>query len=155
MIQPRNKLISFLFIVTLLSILVQLAEATTMSFTVQKGEEKTLSLSLQVEDHVSVKFTVVGQTGSILDFCITDPHGNVKVEYSNEGKVDYFFVCDEAGEYLLHFSNNDTSEGKLVTLNYEVQHFIFGIPQMLFLTLIIVLVCMGAVATFILMGKPH
>jgi len=63
--------------------------------------------------------------------------------------------CDEAGEYVLHFSNTDASEDKLVTLNYEIQHYIFGIPQMLFLTIIIVLVCVGAVATFILMGKTR
>ena len=76
-------------------------------------------------------------------------------EYIKVGNVDHRFVCDEAGEYVLHFSNTDTSEDKLITLNYEIQHYIFGIPQMLFLTIIIVLVCMGAVATFILMGKPH
>jgi len=155
MIQLKKELIRFLFIVMVFSILVQLAEATTLNFTVPKGEEKTMSLSLEVEDHVSIKLAVVGQTGSTLDFCITGPHGNVIVEYSNRGSVDYRFVCDEAGEYVLHFSNTDTSEDKLVVLNYEVQHYIFGIPQMLFLTIIIVLVCMGAVAVFILMGKPR
>jgi hypothetical protein len=155
MIQLKKKLIRFLFIVMVFSILVQLAEATTLSFTVPKGEEKAISLSLVVEDHVIVKFTVMGQTGSTLDFYITGPHEDVKVEYSKAGTVSYPFVCDEAGEYFLHFSNTDTSEDKLVTLNYEIQHYIFGIPQMLFLTIVIVLVSMGAVATFILMGKPR
>ena len=79
----------------------------------------------------------------------------MKVKYDSVCTVSYPFVCDEAGEYLLHFSDTDTSENRLVTLDYEIQHYIFGIPQMLFLTLIIVLVCMGAVATFILMGKPY
>jgi len=102
-----------------------------------------------------VKFTVLGQTENTLDFYITDSHGNVKVEYNNIGNVDYRFVCEEAGEYVLHFSNKGRSEDKLVTLEYEIQHYIFGIPQMLFLTIIIVLVCTGAVTTFMLMGKPH
>jgi hypothetical protein len=155
MIQPKKELIRFLFFVMVLSILVQIAEATTIKFTVPEGEEITKPISLVVEDHVSVKFTVVGQTASTLDFCITDPHRNVKVEHRNTGNVNYCFVCDEAGEYVLHFNNTDTSESKLVTLNYEIQHYIFGIPQMLFLTIIIVLVCMAAVATFILMGKPR
>ncbi len=155
MIRYKKELIHFLFAVVVFLILVQAAEATTISFTVPKSEEKTKSISLVVEDHVSVKFTVVGQTGSTLDFCITDPDGNVKAEYNKTGNVDYRFVCDEAGEYILHFSNPDTSEDKLVTLNYEIQHYIFGIPQMLFLTIIIVLVCMGAVTAFILMGKPR
>ena len=155
MIQPKKKLIRFLFIVMVFLILVQLAEATTINFTVPEGEEITKPINLAVEDHVSVKFTVVGQSSSTIDFYIADPHGDVKAEYSNRGNVDYRFVCDEAGEYVLHFSNTDTSEDKLVTLNYEIQHYIFGIPQMLFLTIIIVLFCMGAVATFILMGKPR
>ncbi len=155
MIQPKKKLICFLFIVIVLAILVQLADATAVSFTVPKGEEETKSISLVVEDHVLVKFSVVGQTASTLDFYITDPHGDVKVKYDSVGTASYPFVCDEAGEYVLHFSNADTSEDKLVTLDYEISHYIFGVPQMLFLTIIIVLVSVAAVATFILMGKPH
>jgi hypothetical protein len=155
MIRLERESIRFLFIVIVLVILVQLADATATSFTVPKGEEITRSISLVVEDRVLVKFTVVGQTASTLDFCITDPNGDVKVEYSNVGTVSCPFVCDEAGEYVLHFSNTDTSEDKLVTLDYEISHYIFGIPQILFLTIIIVLVSVAAVATFILMGKPH
>lgn len=155
MIQLKKRLIRFLFGIIVFFILVQFAEATTLSFTVPKDEEVTKSISLVVEDHVLVKFTVLGQTENTLDFYITDSHGNVKVEYNNTGKVDYRFVCEESGEYVLHFSNKGRSEDKLVTLEYEIQHYIFGIPQMLFLTIIIVLVCMGAVATFMLMGKPH
>lgn len=155
MIRLKKEPIRFLFIVIVFAILVQLADATATSFTVSKGEEMTKSINLVVEDRVLVKFTVVGQTASTLDFYITDPNGDVQVEYGKVGTVSYPFVCDEAGEYVLHFSNTDTSEDKRVTLDYEIQHYIFGIPQMLFLTLIIVLVCMGAVAAFILMGKPH
>lgn len=155
MIQPKKGLIRLLFAIIIFSILVQVAKATTINFTVPKGEEVTKLLDLAVEDHVSVKLTVVGQTESTLDFYITDPHGNVEAEYSSAGNVNYCFVCNETGQYTLHFSNTDTSEDKLVTLNYEIQHYIFGIPQMLFLTIIIVLVCMGAVATFVLMGKPR
>lgn len=154
MIQLNKELIHFLFIVTILSILVQPVEATTMSFTVPKDDKKIVSIRLVVEDHVLIEFTVVGKTGSTLDFYITDPHGNVKFEDS-KATVIYAFTCDEAGEYVLHFSNTDMIEDKLVVLNYEIQHYIFGIPQMLFLTIIIVLVCMAAVATFILLGKPR
>jgi len=155
MIQLKKEPIRFLFIVTVFAILIQLADATAISFPVPKGEEITKSISLVVEDRVLVKFTVVGQTASTLDFFITDPHGDMQVEFSRVGTVSYPFVCDEAGEYVLHFSNTDTSEDKLVTLDYEIQHYIFGVPQMLFLTTIIVLVSVAAVATFILMGKPH
>jgi hypothetical protein len=155
MIRLKKEPVRFLFVVAVFAILVQLADATATSFTVRKGEEETKSISLAVEDHVLVKFTVVGQTESTIDFNIADSHGNVKVEYSNVPSVSYAFVCDEAGEYFLYFSNIGGSEDKLVTLDYEIAHYIFGIPQMLFLTIIIVLVSMGAVATFTLMGKPR
>lgn len=155
MIQSNKQLIRFLFIVAVLSILVQTTKATTLNFTVKKGEEVLKPIQLSVEDRVSVKFTVAGKSESSIDFYITDPYGDVKVEYRQLGYVDYRFVCEEAGEYVLHFSNTDMIEDKLVVLNYEIQHYIFGIPQMLFLTIIIVLVCMAAVATFILLGKPR
>jgi len=151
MIRLKKEPIRFLFIVIVFAILVQLADATAISFEVQRGEEITRSINLVVEDHVLVKFTVVGT----LDFYITDPNGDVQIEYSRVGTVSYSFVCDEAGEYVLHFSNTDSSEDKHVVLDYEIQHYIFGIPQMLFLTIIIVLVSVAAVATFILMGKPR
>jgi len=154
MIKSEKLPIHFLFIVMVFSIIVQLAEATTANFTVHGGEEETRSISLAVEDHVVIKFTVVGQTASTLNFRIDYPNGTVK-DFGMVGTLNYPFVCEDAGEYVLRFSNVDSSEDKFVTLDYEVQHYIFGIPQMLFLTIIIVLVCMAAVATFIFMGKPR
>lgn len=154
-IQIKEGLIRFLLFAIIILTLAETVNATTMSFTVPKGEELTRSVSLAVDDRVLIEFTIVGLKRSELDFYITDPEGNVKVEYGQVGRVKYCFVCDTAGEYVLHFSNTDGSEDKLVTLNYDVQHYIFGMPQTLFLTLFIVLVCVGAVATFILMGKPR
>jgi len=63
----------------------------------------TKSISLVVDDRVLVKFSVVGQSESTLDFYITDPHGDMKVEYGKVGTVSYPFVCDETGECVLRF----------------------------------------------------
>jgi hypothetical protein len=76
-------------------------------------------------------------------------------DFGTIGALDYRFVCDKEGKYDLHFSNAGSSEDKRVVLDYEIQHYIFGIPQMLFLALVVVLVSVGAVAVFILMGKPR
>jgi hypothetical protein len=154
MIGFSKELARFFFLAAVFFILVQIAKATTMSFTVPAGEEVTKSMRLAVEDHVLIKFTVVGRSSSTLDFCILNPQGDVMVEYRDTGSVSYSFVCGEAGKYVLRFSN-DSAEDKFVTLDYEIQHYIFGIPQMLFLTIVIVLVCIGAVAAFVLMGKPY
>jgi hypothetical protein len=154
MTNSRKLLINLLSITALFLIIVQLAEATSMDFTVQGGQEEVKSISLAVEDHVLIRFSVVGLSDSSLNFSMTYPNGTVK----DFGKVGYFyypFVCDAEGEYVLHFSNINSTVDKLVTLDYEVEHYIFGIPQMLFLTIIIVIVCVAAVAVFILMGKPR
>jgi len=154
MIKSRKLLIRFLFIAIAFSIIVKFAEATSMNVTVQGDKEETKSISLAVEDRVLIRFTVVGPSDSALYFYISYPNGTVK-EFSKVGYFHYPFVCDTEGECVLHFSNIDSTEDKLVTLDYEVQHYIFGIPQMLFLTIIIVVVCVAAVAVFILMGKPR
>jgi len=154
MIRFKKVRICFFFIAIVFLTIVQIADATTMNFTVHGGEEVTKSVSLAFDSHVLIKFTVIGQPDNALYFYMTYPNGTVK-EFGKVGSVNYGFVCSVEGDYVLHFSNRASSEDKFVTLDYEVQHYIFGIPQMLFLTIIIVLVCVAAVATFILMGKPR
>jgi len=146
----------FLIVLTALSSSIRFGQATVASFTVRAGEETTRPLSLAVEDRVAIKFAVVGgQGGSTLDFWITCPNGTDKAINFDVGNLDYRFVCDKEGEYVMHFSNVGSFEDMFVSLDYEVQHYILGVPQMLFLTIIVVLVCVAAVAVFILMGKPR
>jgi hypothetical protein len=154
MIRHKTGLVNFLFLALTLSILVQAAEATAMNFTVHGGDEVTKSLSLAVEDHVLIRFTVVGTSENSIHFYMTYPNGTEK-DFGNVGDFNYSFVCDADGGYALHFSNAGSSEDRLVTLDYEIDHYILGIPQMLFLAMIIAIVCVAAVAVFIFMGKPH
>jgi hypothetical protein len=154
MIRHKTGLVNFLFLALTLSILVQAAEATAMNFTVHGGDEVTKSLSLAVEDHVLIRFTVVGTSENSIHFYMTYPNGTEK-DFGNVGDFNYSFVCDADGGYALHFSNAGSSEDRLVTLDYEIDHYILGIPQMLFLAMIIAIVCVAAIAVFIFMGKPH
>jgi hypothetical protein len=154
MIWFRKLLILFLLAQIVFLIIVQFAEATSMSFTVHAGKEETKTINLAVEDRVLIKFTIVGSSDNALYFSITYPNGTEK-NFGKRGDFHDSFVCDTDGECILHFSNTGSTEDKLITLNYEVEHYIFGVPQMLFLTIIIVVVCVAAVATFILMGKPR
>jgi|YelNatPaOPRAMG01_1025707.scaffolds.fasta_scaffold07670_9 hypothetical protein len=151
-----HKLPVYLTFVLIFAIVVSVdvAEATSTSFTVHGGEDVVKTIKLAVEDHVSIKFTVVGQTNHAITFYMVYPNGSIR-DFGNVGSFSYSFVCNLEGEYRLYFSNMASSEEKLVTLDYEIEHYIFGIPQMFFLTIIIVLVCLAAVATFVLMGKPR
>lgn len=147
-------ILRFLSVLSVCLFTIGVAYATSSSFTVSGGEETTRTLNLEVDDRVMIKFTVVGSSDSSLYFYISYPNGTAK-EFGKVGVLSYSFVCDLKGEYVLHFSNEYSTEDKLVTLDYEVQHYIFGIPQMLFLVIIIAVVCVAAVAVFILMGKPR
>lgn len=136
-------------------VILESVEAAAVSFTVEGGEEEIKTLNLAVEDRVLIKFTVIGTSeDSSLNFSLVCPNGTIR-GFGMQSDFRYSFVCDLEGEYLLRFSNAGSFVGKLVTLECEVEHYIFGIPQMLFLTIIIVLVCVAAVATFVLMGKPR
>ena len=152
---PSEKAVACLILIIALSaVFVHSAEATAMNFIVQGGQEVTRTLNLMAEDHVFIRFTVLGQSTRTLRFHMSYPNGT-SAEFGEVGDFSYSFVCDAEGEYVLHFSNKDSAEEKRVALDYEVQHYIFGVPQMLLLTVIIVLVCVGAVAAFVLMGKPY
>ena len=154
MISFKKPLILFLFTVIAVLSIVQSAQATSMTITVEGGKEETKSISLAVDDHVLIRFTVLGPSDSSVDFSITYPNGTEK-DFGKTGDFHESFVCDTDGECVLRFSNSYSTEDKLVTLNCEIEHYIFGMPQMLFLVMVIAVVCVAAVAVFILMGKPR
>ncbi|MEM3623458.1 MAG: hypothetical protein QXR76_06805 [Candidatus Bathyarchaeia archaeon] len=154
MASTQNPLAHLILITALFTILIQSAKATSTSFTVHSGEEITKVLRLTIEDHVFIKFTVVGVSENTIHFYMTYPNETTK-DFNNIGDFRYTFVCDAEGDYVLHFSNAGSSVEKLVTLDYEVEHYIFGVPQMLFLTIIVAIICIIAVATFIFLSKTH
>lgn len=153
MVSVRSPLPYLILLFTFSLMLVQLAAATSTSFTVRGGEETTRVLKLAVEDRVLISFSVVGGD-NVLHFYLAYPNGTVK-DFGDVGYFHYTFVCDFEGDFVLRFSNVGSAADKLVTLNYEVEHYIFGIPQMLFLTIVIGVICVVMVASFIFMGKSH
>jgi multisubunit Na+/H+ antiporter MnhC subunit len=134
-------------------LLIPTVRATAESFTVQAGQEEIRPLVLASEDHVQIRFVATGQAANALSFYITDPDGNAIANFGTTGNLNYPFVCSKKGEYEMHFSNAASTEDILVSLDYEIQHYILGMPQMLFLTLIVAGLCVAAVAVFILMSK--
>jgi multisubunit Na+/H+ antiporter MnhC subunit len=149
----RKRVLCLLLATSIILLLFLTVRATTESFTVPAGEDETRLLNLTTGDHVQIRFTVTGGTTNMLNFYITDPYGNILEDFGSVGSVDYSFVCSHGGEYTLHFSNAASIDDKLVSLDYEVDHYVLGMPQMLFLTIIVLVICMVAVAVFILMSK--
>jgi hypothetical protein len=152
MLSFRKSCAFFLIILAVLIAINGFVEATTATVSVKAGEEATHVIKLAVDDRVLVRFTVAGQESDTLRFSLGFPNGTI-LDFGEVGTLSHSFICDAEGEYTLHFLNDDLTEGKLVTLDYEIDHYIFGLPQMLFLALVIAVVCVAMVAVYILMGK--
>jgi hypothetical protein len=147
----------FIILALLAVIFIGLGHATTTQFTLKAGGEVTHPINLIADDRVLIQYKVISaiaDTSNTVQFSINFPSGTVK-EFGESGDFSYSFVCDAEGEYTLNFTNTDQTESKLVTLNYEIDHYIFGMPQMLFMVIVIAVVSMVGVAVFIgLSRKP-
>jgi hypothetical protein len=152
MVNLRRFSVYILIILTLFVIPIELGQAATASLTVKSGEEVTWPINLVLEDRVLIQFKAIGGTNT-LRFSVSFPNATVR-DFGESGDYSYNFICDLEGEYVLHFLNNDQTGEKFVTLSYEVRHYIFGIPQMLFMVFIIVVICAGGVAAFVMLGRP-
>jgi hypothetical protein len=148
----RRLTINALVILALLGVIIGLGHATMTMFNLEGGGEKAHPIDLIVEDRVLIQYKLVGENVSALRFSMSFPNGT-KRDFSGSGDFSYSFVCDAEGEYVLHFVNTDQAEEIRIYLDYEVQHYIFGIPQMLFMAIIVVLACVIGVAAFVMMGR--
>ncbi len=148
----RKTAASLLIIAALLSAPIGLAQATTMYFTVKAGEATIQPVTLAVEDRVLIQYKAVGGTVNTLHFSMTFPNGTVK-DFGQSGDFLYRFTCDAEGEYMLTFNNTEGVDNAQLTLNYEIDHYILGIPQMLFMVILIAGVSLVGVAVFIGLSK--
>ncbi len=150
----RRLTINALVILALLGVLIGLGQATMTMFNLEGGGEKAHPIGLIVEDRVLIQYKLVGENVSALRFSMSFPNGT-KRDFSGSGDFSYNFICDTEGEYVLHFVNTDQAKDIQVTLDYEIQHYIFGIPQMLFMAIIVVFACVIGVAAFVMMGRTY
>ena len=127
--------------------------ATTLSITVPAGEEVDQIMDLKVDDHVRVQFNVLGADNSYISFSLVYPN-STELNFGEGVSFSYNFICESKGEYKMLFINNDLAENKLVTLNYEIESYMFGMPQTQFLIIFIAVVCVMMVAFYSLLS-PH
>jgi len=152
----NRRVCAFLLIfIPTIFIFAETASATVTNFRVQDDKEVIYPIKLVNEDRVLIQFSVIGQSKNSLQFSIAFPNGTV-IDYGEVGVFHLSFICTFEGQYLLNFTNNDLGDSKLVTLDYEIDHYMFGMPQMLFMTVLIAVVCVAGVAVFIgLSRKPY
>lgn len=144
---------SFALLIGLLtfSSLIALSDAAILSITVHAEEEVNQKIDLEKGDHILIQFSVVGTKDSYMSFSIIYPNGSEK-NFGDIGSFDESFICDIEGQHNLNFVNRDTTESKLLTLNYKIDQYVFGIPKLLFQALVIVVICLMMIAAFILLS---
>jgi hypothetical protein len=127
--------------------------ATTLSINVPAGEQVDQIMDLKVDDHVRIQFNVLGTDNSHISFSLVYPN-STEINFGEMGLINHNFISDTKGEYKMSFVNKDITENKLVTLNYEIEPYMFGMPQTQFLIIFIAVICVMMVAFYSLLS-PH
>jgi hypothetical protein len=154
--KKRLLLFSIILILCTPFLAVRTASATVMNLKIHGGQEAPLTINLQADDHFVIKYSVLGeQDDTTIDFYMTNPDQTVGITNPNSAGGTVAFVCTNPGDYVLHFSNGGSTIDKFVSIDYEIEHYILGMPQMFFLTIVIALLCVAAVAVFIFNSKTH
>lgn len=140
---------------SLFSALTVLVTAGNANFVVQPEKEHVITLSLQETDSVSGSFSVVSDDDTGIDFYVVDALNDTVLRHTNVKHQSFSFTAEATGDYQLHFDNSVSSNyEKTVALNYNVTHYIMGIPQEQFLFLVVAAVALiGIMLYAILMPK--
>jgi len=149
---PIRQLCCLLLIFCLLVGSTGIVHAIAESLNVESGKEFVYKINLDSGDRVQFSFVTTGQASSKLCFSITFPNSTV----ANLGETDQFstsFTSNAKGTCELHFDNTNSSEASLIALDYEVQHYILGMPEMIFVLVVIAVLLMVVVTGYIIMGK--
>jgi hypothetical protein len=148
--QPR-KFAYVALVFSLLAITAGVAQAMTESVNIEptRGYEETIQLA--DGDHVSLTFRVQGQPPNVLHFFVVLPNGTT-VDYGAKNEDSLTFSTNAEGNCTLRFIN-EISAAQLLTLDYNIERYILGIPILLFVLAAIAVLLAFVVAGYIVMGK--
>jgi hypothetical protein len=142
----------FLLAFTLLIATIAIVQATTESLNIKAGEDFVREIDMSAEDHIRVAFKVLSNDPDSLRFWIVFPNGTTR-DYGESSEYNANFASDMRGECELHFDNTNSTSAQLVTLNYNIEHYYFDIPEIPFLLIVIAILLLCVVAGYIIMGK--
>lgn len=149
-----HLLLVFCLLFGMVMLSINAVSAVARTIYVEAEKEAVENLSLKVDDEVSGRISVIGDSSDDIDFFITDPGENVVVQHEKVSVQDFRFKASREGTYTLHFDNTFSTERKTVTFNYDVRHYIFGIPQEDFLVFMVMIVGMIGLVLFVAVSRP-
>lgn len=154
MIFSKKKIVNTLLCFFFASLFVGIVSALTFNINIEPNSQVDHKLDLLLEDRVLLQIRNLGATYGNFSANLHFPDGSV-VNVGDRNSIDYNFICDLEGEYTLRLENWDQNNEILVTLNIDIQNYVFGVPKMLFWTLIIVGICLIGVVFFVFLGKTY
>ena len=147
-----KNLASVLFILLVFCLMCGIANAYSETIELPAKDSATRTVDLNEGDRISGRITIVGNA---INFSISDPDDRIILSYTITDPTDFQLTVSKTGTYNFHFENWFSEEIKFVTLNYNVQHYIFGFPQEYVLVFFIVGIALVAVVVFVAMSpKP-
>jgi hypothetical protein len=152
MMKLPKRTVQLLIVLCLIVGAVRTAQASTLSINIKPGKSFVQTLQLAYGDQVSLSFRVLGAPPTTLHLSVVLPNGTT-IDYGTKSQGSVSFFTDVEGECQLDFENNSTSDTQLLTLDYDVEHYILGMPMLLFVLLAIAVLLVFVVAGYIIMGK--
>jgi hypothetical protein len=149
--KPSTKYAYAMLLFTLVAVTASVAQAKTESINIEptQGYEETFQLA--DGDQVSLTFKVQSQPPNLLHFYVVLPNGTtVDNGIKNEGSLT--FSTDVKGNCTLRFVN-EVSEAQLLTLDYNIEHYILGMPMLIFVLVAIAVLMVFVVAGYMILGK--
>ena len=148
-----NKIIWTLVIVILMIGVLGTAQASMESITIQGGKETVRTIDVASGDTVFITFKTVGeQTFSTVDFWVIFPN-STNQDFGQVSQYTISFESQTDGKCEMHFDNSNSTESILVTLDYSIDRYYFGLPQWIFLLIVIGIFLLAIVMGYIIMGK--
>jgi hypothetical protein len=151
-IMQLRKTCFLLLILCLLVGAIGVVSATTQGLNVEAGKEFVYKINVAQKDVVHLSFVATGQADGNLSFSMAFPNSTV-IDFGEHDQYSTSFTSDDAGKIELQFDNTNSSEVAFVALNYNIEHFIFGLPEMIFVLIAIAVLLMTIVTGYIIMNK--
>lgn len=146
--------LTLLLLLSLFSWAIVVAKATAETFALPAGQTTVRTIDLNVDDEVSGRISVVGSEGSNdINFTVYGPLGSVILPPTTVIASNFNFKVTEAGTYSFVFDNSSSTGDKHVSLNYDVRHYWFGMPQEFVLMLIVVFLGVLGLVIYALASK--
>ena len=147
----KGSILLFLLLTFCLLSTSYLVNADTGTFQVQPLQQQTITLNLNNGDSVTGTIVVNGQ--GMIDFWISDPQGMNVTNYGNVGQTDFSMNAQTSGNFTLHMFNPSANSSVSATINYNPNYTILGMPQELFLLLVIVGIALLLIVVWALSSK--